>query len=168
MPRNLRASDPYNHREKNPANVAKGKAAYAKFCAELDADPFKRWNYEARQRQRIAELKNRKQREREQEELTKRSNVYFIGCQGHNAVKIGVAKDVPFRMMELQIGCPFKLYAAAVIQMKSQNSARMLESRLHQKYAPHRLNGEWFTIVPEMIEYLDNHPDARTGWGRAR
>lgn len=76
-----------------------------------------------------------------------RGFVYFI--RSANAVKIGVTRNLSTRMSELQVSNAHRLELIAAIP-----GGRALEKRLHEKFARHRANGEWFRLSPEITEWL--------------
>lgn len=67
--------------------------------------------------------------------------VYFIGLEGHTAIKIGFTanNDVSVRLRQLQTGQPQKLYLIGTI-----DGDRSVEQTLHKELAALRRNGEWF------------------------
>ena len=75
--------------------------------------------------------------------------VYFIQCGTTGPVKIGMARDVRKRMATLQTACPFDLRLLAAIDGSAD-----LERELHQRFAEHRLRGEWFLPVPELLAHV--------------
>jgi len=76
--------------------------------------------------------------------------VYFIGYQGTEGcqIKIGLAKDIRRRRMQLQIGSPVTLEIMGWIQSRDDAS---LERALHAKFKKHRERGEWFNLDPSEI-----------------
>lgn len=66
-----------------------------------------------------------------------RSVVYFI--EGGGAVKIGTSTRLRTRARELQACSPVRLAVVAV-----GLGGECDERRLHDRYAEHRLHGEWF------------------------
>lgn len=73
-------------------------------------------------------------------------NVYFIG-DGCGQVKIGRAADVWHRLSDLQVGSPQILSVLRVIE----GAGAPTEKWLHRRYKEHRINGEWFWLMPEML-----------------
>ena len=89
--------------------------------------------------------------------------VYFIG--GPIKVKIGYTSSLKMRVNELwkRVGCPLELYAIAY-------GGRDLEREYHNRFAAHRLHGEWFVHCPEIadeISRLNSTPNTREGKGQA-
>lgn len=83
---------------------------------------------------------------------TKQSNVYLIADELANYMKIGVANNIPKRLMELQIGCPYKLYLVSSI---SVNNAFSIENKLHKKFKHLRHRAEWFIFDYSIIEEFE-------------
>jgi hypothetical protein len=71
--------------------------------------------------------------------------VYLIHDRVGDRHKIGVSTDPVRRLRQLQTGnaTPLDLQGRFATPR-----ARQLESQLHQRYAPHRLAGEWFDLPP--------------------
>lgn len=65
--------------------------------------------------------------------------VYVIGVPGSKVVKIGVARDVESRLRGIQNGNPAKLE----VLWRTPGSYE-LEKKLHRKFRPFRVQGEWF------------------------
>ncbi|GHB26471.1 GIY-YIG nuclease family protein [Salinicola rhizosphaerae] len=79
---------------------------------------------------------------------------YFIVENEDNdefRIKIGFSKNPEKRIRTLQTGNSRKL---AIMGWLEKGDA-FLEKRLHRKYEPYRLNGEWFSIEPcDVLEEL--------------
>ncbi|MEU2834963.1 GIY-YIG nuclease family protein [Streptomyces lavendulae] len=65
--------------------------------------------------------------------------VYVIGSSGSTRVKIGTSVSPDKRLKELQTGNPDRLEV-----LWHTPGGRELEARLHQAFAAHRTEGEWF------------------------
>jgi len=61
--------------------------------------------------------------------------------KANNQVKIGITKDVPARLKELQTGNSAELRAIEVLEGNR-------EKELHKLFADYRLKGEWFSAEP--------------------
>jgi hypothetical protein len=81
--------------------------------------------------------------------------VYFIS-DGVGHVKIGYSVDVQTRLREIQAHNAFPLTVLAVLKGGSE-----VERALHERFAEHRVRGEWFRLAPEIIEYLRGLPKPR-------
>jgi hypothetical protein len=83
--------------------------------------------------------------------------IYFVACPEANAVKIGVSAYNPetayARMSRLQSGCPLQLELLAVAP-----GYRDEEAGLHRRFAGNRIRGEWFSLTPELSEYISQFP----------
>jgi hypothetical protein len=74
--------------------------------------------------------------------------VYFI-ADGHGHIKIGYATNVRTRFDDLQVA-----NASALTIMLTIPGGNKLESELHKRFADHRVRGEWFRLVPEIIDFI--------------
>lgn len=90
------------------------------------------------------------------------ARVYFI-TDGSGHVKIGWAVNVGNRLAELQSGNPNQL-----ILMASVPGGCSVERDLHRRFAGHRVRGEWFTLAPEIADFIEKIPAAKTKLGVAR
>ena len=79
--------------------------------------------------------------------------VYFIQAGTKKGpIKIGYAKDVEKRMVELQVGCPFTLNLIFKLPAKSEKHAQALEAWFHDRWEKRHIRGEWFkTLKIEQI-----------------
>jgi hypothetical protein len=97
--------------------------------------------------------------------------IYFIQDSGTLDIKIGyTATCAETRRATFQTGNPSRLVVLRVVQGEKPD-----EHRLHQRFAAHRVTGEWFRPAPELLLYLleagrDLTPtlDAAAGWLRDR
>lgn len=79
--------------------------------------------------------------------------VYFIGNQSHKWVKIGYTKSLGKRIGDIQVGCPFPVEVLRVINSDGDN-VRKLEKSLHRKFRDYRMNGEWFRLSDEIMQFM--------------
>lgn len=77
-----------------------------------------------------------------------RQKTYFI--QGGDAIKIGVSDNVIYRLREIQRHSPIALKILAIIN-------KNVERRLHSKFKHLWRHGEWFTALPELLDYIREH-----------
>jgi hypothetical protein len=75
--------------------------------------------------------------------------VYLI--QGSNAYKIGRAKDPNNRIKTFNVRLPFEVEYLHLIETPDMYT---LESQLHQRFASKRVNGEWFRLDMQDIDYI--------------
>lgn len=76
--------------------------------------------------------------------------IYFIVCSDTGRCKIGfTAGEVKKRLKALQTGSPSEL-AITVMHPGTPDTER----RLHEKFAPWRLHGEWFRLSDELRAYM--------------
>lgn len=74
--------------------------------------------------------------------------VYFIRCLSPELpVKIGHARDIAHRTSMLQCGSPYRL---VLVGYYWHEQPSVEESRLHKRYAPHCIRGEWFASNPDL------------------
>jgi hypothetical protein len=78
--------------------------------------------------------------------------VYFI-ADGAGHVKIGYTVDVASRLNSLQTSTAFELRVLAVLKGGAET-----ERQLHERFAEHRVRGEWFRLVPEILDYVAGIP----------
>lgn len=77
--------------------------------------------------------------------------VYFVQAgDGHGAIKIGFASNVPARIATLQTGCPLDLRLLAAIPGTYQT-----EREIQTHFADVRLRGEWFAPEPGFVAFVE-------------
>jgi hypothetical protein len=72
--------------------------------------------------------------------------IYFIEAVGMNLVKIGYTIDPARRFMTMLTMSPAPLSLLGSITGGPQK-----EAEIHGRLEPHRLHGEWFKMVPEVM-----------------
>lgn len=82
--------------------------------------------------------------------------VYFV-ADGAGHVKIGHTLDVAARVRELQTCNAFELVVLSVLRGGSET-----EHALHQRFAEHRVRGEWFRLAPEIVEFIAQQQEVAT------
>lgn len=85
---------------------------------------------------------------RTDEYYLKNVETYFIHSRGIPVVKIGISIKVHERLRALQACCPVKLEVVGLM-------AGDRETELHERFANHRLHGEWFSFVEEIRKFVD-------------
>lgn len=85
---------------------------------------------------------------------SKPSFVYFI-LAATGEIKIGMAVDVVQRLNSLQTSHPAKLEILA-----TTSGGRKRERQYHERFAAHRLHGEWFEPHPDILAEIErlSHP----------
>ena len=78
---------------------------------------------------------------------------YVYGIMCYTYLKIGVARDVLNRFLDLQGASPFELDLVWCARCPSRSAAFTLEKQLHEQFARQRVRGEWFTL-----DVLDSLP----------
>lgn len=95
------------------------------------------------------------QRQRENERAAglrlarERRFIYFVQVGAAGPIKIGITKNVKSRFSSLQVGHPEPLRLLA-----SFEGPPSLERDLHALFRAHRLSGEWFKPVPELLAHI--------------
>ena len=88
---------------------------------------------------------------RQQDRSDRLGFVYIIQC--HDLVKVGIANKPKFRLIELQVGCPYKLHLLKTFQTRRPTAD---EKRLHKHWQAFEVRGEWFSVpVGELAAVLD-------------
>lgn len=77
--------------------------------------------------------------------LRKRAYVYFATRPVDGAIKIGFTSDVQQRMSELG--------AELVVSIKGDST---LEAALHELFAGSRIEGEYFSATPELLDLIES------------
>ena len=71
--------------------------------------------------------------------------VYFIrSVKRGGPIKIGYAKNINERLLQLQTGNPLKLTVVAKIPVDTEKEAQHMENWFHDRFRKKRLRGEWF------------------------
>ena len=83
------------------------------------------------------------------QKIRKQHPGYVYVVQSGDAFKIGLSKNVPQRVEQIQ---PIMPYPVEIILTIQTENMRTLEARLHKRYASKRLNGEWFALTDQDIE----------------
>jgi hypothetical protein len=76
--------------------------------------------------------------------------VYFIQAVPDGLIKIGKANCVHTRLKELRCASPNELKLLATIEDDDPKA----EAKLHKRFAPHRIRGEWFHPAPELLDFI--------------
>lgn len=84
--------------------------------------------------------------------------VYFIRESDGEYIKIGVTKDIEYRINALQTGNPRKLEVVALIQFENVQLAYMHEKKLHALFSDIRRCGEWF-CANEVLCHIQKNID---------
>lgn len=76
--------------------------------------------------------------------------VYLIEAET-GQYKIGRSKNPPNRLRAIGVKMPFKVEIIHTIQTNDMYS---LEINLHQRFADKRVNGEWFALSQDDVDYI--------------
>lgn len=88
--------------------------------------------------------------------------VYAIAEMGKDgilpsAVKFGITTGtIDKRLSSLQTGNPNKLVVLSILIFSSEEIARMCEKLIHYNLSSHRMEGEWFSLNEEVVDFIDN------------
>jgi len=86
--------------------------------------------------------------------------IYFVSWENDlDVVKIGFSRSLRKRLSELCVANAHRLMVRKVLWA---SDALALESMLHEKFAAHRISGEWFHLSPAIIEFLQREDDEHT------
>jgi predicted GIY-YIG superfamily endonuclease len=98
------------------------------------------------------------------------TSVYVVACV--DRVKIGIAKDVHARVIDLQFVCPFPVAVVSKRQYPTRKAAMLAERQLHAMFAEQRIHGEWFIVeaasVAVALEQMPEKCEPVTIAGRLR
>lgn len=79
--------------------------------------------------------------------------VYFIARsewpENGEPVKIGIARDVAQRLRNLQTGSPEDLFLLGTMV-----GGKAAESDIHRRFRECHIRGEWFSMCPELREFI--------------
>lgn len=78
--------------------------------------------------------------------------VYFIESKDSGLVKIGYSKRPKDRFNSIKTMSPEHLNLMGMMP-----GGKTEESELHKKFSDIRSHGEWFTLTPELIEFIEPH-----------
>jgi hypothetical protein len=82
--------------------------------------------------------------------FTKEGYVYLIQSPS-SLFKIGRAKTPENRLHTFSVKLPFEVVYIALVKT---NDMIKLERDLHVKFASKRINGEWFALTPDDVNYI--------------
>jgi hypothetical protein len=82
------------------------------------------------------------------------SFIYIITAQEfHGVYKIGLTNSIERRLLDMQTGCPYLLFALRSYEVENPVAVElMLHSFFHKK----RLRGEWFKLDAVDMQYIDD------------
>ena len=80
--------------------------------------------------------------------------IYFIKNVVNGQIKIGFAGSPNKRLADLQTGSTDKL-----VLIRAIDGDKTTEAILHERFAVHRLQGEWFTPADEILQFIRGKGD---------
>lgn len=85
--------------------------------------------------------------------------VYFVSPRlDPSTVKIGVTRNLSKRQIALSGGVP-----GGVVVLATLPGGQDVEAFLHEKFAAHRLNGEWFSRSDEIRDFINDILNGKKG-----
>lgn len=122
--------------------------------AELERREELRREKEEKERQRKLKLQQEKERIKYEKRLQNADRyagfVYLVRSEG-GYYKIGRTKNPANRIKTFKVKLPFEIEYVAIIQT---NDMYALEKELHKKYKPKKVNGEWFSLNDDDLNYI--------------
>lgn len=76
--------------------------------------------------------------------------IYFAQAEGGGPIKIGSAHRPYLRLGQLQVGNPNRLRLVGIMRAED----RFAEEALQCRFEAHRIRGEWFEPVPQLVELI--------------
>lgn len=89
-------------------------------------------------------------RERRREERDATCKVYFMRSTDTGRIKIGYSKDVLRRRNEIQAA-----HGGAIQILLTISGGPTMEGELHQRFAAHKVFGEWFEPAAEILAFVE-------------
>lgn len=85
------------------------------------------------------------------------SLIYIITATEFGGLyKIGMTSDVDRRLAEMQVGCPFPLYAVGAYRVERPFAVELM---LHSFFYKKRIRGEWFRLDANDLHYIHSSMD---------
>jgi hypothetical protein len=78
--------------------------------------------------------------------------IYAVECSNTRYIKIGISTSPKNRRNILQIGTPHRLNLLRTWGPWLAEEARYVEKVLHDKFAPKKQRGEWFSVSLNSID----------------
>lgn len=90
---------------------------------------------------------------------------YVLWCRELDVYKIGHTKNIKSRVGLLGIQLPFAVELLCYFPSDSDEYIQRTEKALHKFFAASRLNGEWFRLSPDDLDYIyDLSQVSYDGW----
>lgn len=77
--------------------------------------------------------------------------VYLIQGERTKFTKIGISNNPEYRLQSLQLGSPDTLFIHSLLRCQSESNARLVERKLHKRFADARIHGEWFQMDADRV-----------------
>lgn len=118
-------------------------------------EDLKRQEREKQEAERIRQDAERQQQAAVRKQLTngngKRDGFVYLILSEDGHYKIGRTRDVPTRTNTLEIQLPYQIEVIHSVPVKDMYWA---EKHLHDRFAPKRVNGEWFKLETDDVEWI--------------
>ena len=85
------------------------------------------------------------------------NQIVLYVIEADSKYKIGIAKSISNRLRLLQTGNPYKISIYKEYKVSSEAVAREVEKELHSMFSSKRMEGEWFNLVKDDLELLDQY-----------
>lgn len=125
--------------------------AVAEFYDLVPKDNLAEMNERERRAEKERQARRREQYSGQAEEQPSTRTGFVYLLEGGGFYKVGLSKDVPRRMEQIQPKLPFVTELVCAIATKDMDG---LEAELHSRFADRRANGEWFRLRIEDIDYI--------------
>lgn len=111
-------------------------------------------------REILARVKNRKAQPAKKEQVRTTPGYVYLIRSSTGFFKIGHTKNPENRMATFNVKLPFEVEFVCLI---STEDMIVLEKTLHRQFANKRVNGEWFDLTTEDVEYIKGLTEQAAG-----
>lgn len=81
--------------------------------------------------------------------------IYFLQLGNNGPVKIGITKYLEPRIQSMQSCIPIPLQLVLTLR-----GNRLLEKKLHDRFAKHKIQGEWYELGNELRDFINEQIQA--------
>lgn len=92
------------------------------------------------------------------------SSVYFIQAAPEWPIKIGLTYNVSRRLSSLRMNSGLDLKVLGIMR----DGSRDMETMIHRRFKEHRIVGEWFKPVGDLLKYIEKNSRPWEGSVRRR
>ena len=79
----------------------------------------------------------------------RKTYIYFLYAPYSNVIKIGITRDIKQRLRDIGAASPEPLILLKLILGNFKK-----ERALHERFKNYRQHYEWFTLNPELLDYI--------------